>query len=150
MPQPCQQVTIQGPTQPLILEAAPGVTVGKNLPAVREMQDMQVRSLGREDPVQEEPRVPRGARPPICSPVPQRNIPELREVRQHPRNTQHTSLSHTSPPLPAWASDLSPSPTQLGAGTRGTELRCWVEEEMAAHSSILAWKISSVEEPGGL
>ena len=108
--------------------------MGKNLPAMREMQDTQVRSLGQEDPVQEEPRVPPGARPPVCGPAPQRNIPELREVRQHPRSTQHTSLSHTSPlcwpghqtsalRLPSWGRDEGHRAKMLGRRGNGSRLQ---------------------------
>ena len=58
--------------------------------------------------VQEEHRAPSGVRPPICIPIPQRKIPEFREVREHPRDTQHTRLTHTLPPLP--------DPAGLGIG----------------------------------
>ena len=43
---------------------------------------------------------------------------------------------------PANAGELRESSSALGAGRS-------LEEEMAAHSSILAWKIAWTEEPGG-
>ena len=45
--------------------------------------------------------------------------------------------------LPANAGDASDADSIPGLGR-------FLEEEMATHSSILAWKISSTEKPGGV
>ena len=44
-------------------------------------------------------------------------------------------------------------PAQAGTTGNGVQSLGWgdsLEEEMATHSSILAWEISWMEEPGGL
>jgi len=47
-----------------------------------------------------------------------------------------------NPPANAGDSDLSLSPDWVG--------KIALEKEMATHSSIVAWEISWIEEPGGL
>ena len=70
--------------------------------------------------VQEEHQARPGARPPMCSPTPQRKIPELREVREHPRDTQHTWLTHTlSPWLAPAGLGFGPQPFACPGGDRG-------------------------------
>ena len=54
--------------------------------------------------------------------------------------------------LPRWLSGKNP-PANAGAIEMRVQSRVQkdpLEEEIAAHSSILAWKISWTEEPGGL
>ena len=41
-------------------------------------------------------------------------------------------------------------PTMKETGVRSLGQKDSLEKEMATHSSILAWKISRTEEPGGL
>ena len=46
-----------------------------------------------------------------------------------------------------WAKNL---PAIQETGVRSLDLEDPLEEEMATHSSILAWRIPQTEEPGGL
>ena len=51
-------------------------------------------------------------------------------------------------PVPSWASQVAQPANTGGAGDLGWEDP--LEEEMAAHSSILAWEIPQTEESHGL
>ena len=89
---------------------------------MQETKEMQIRSLGGEDPL-------RG-----------RGIP-----------LQYSCLENPVDRGAWWAAAhrVAQSWTQL---KRLSDLACMhaLEKEMATHSSVLAWKIPGMEEPGGL
>ena len=55
-----------------------------------------------------------------------------------------------SPGLPWWLSGKKNLPASVGDADSTLDWEDPLEEEMATHSSILAWEISWTEEPGGL
>ena len=64
-------------------------------------------------------------------------------------NKQGCSIQPRRTPFPIWNQSVVPSPDIRDASSIPGLGRS-LEEEMAAHSSILAWRVPWTEEPGGL
>ena len=76
-------------------------------------------------------------------------MPLYKESRSRMLNTSRSVQAESS--LPGGASGESPLPVQQ---TQGMWVRFLgqegpLEEEMTAHSSVLAWRVTWTEEPGG-
>ena len=83
------------------------------------------------------------------------SVPRLSALHQAAPSTSWSWLYRQHLPLPSLPWWLSGKESTYNAGSAGTWVQSLgqedpLEEDMATHSSILAWRILQTEEPGGL
>ena len=119
------------------------VLVAQRVKSLPETQEIQVRSLGQEDPLEEEMATHSST---LAWKIPWTEEPG----RLQSMGSQTVGHDWAT----SWASLVAQTVKRLSAMQ---ETRVWslgwedpLEKEMAAHSSILAWKILWMKEPGRL
>ena len=115
----------------------------KNLPAVQEMQETRVQSVGQEDPLEESMTTHSG--------ILAWKIPWIEATEGNGSPLRYSCLENPMDRGAWWAAvhGVARSQTGLSDFTFTFHFHA-LEKEMATHSSVLAWRILGMGEPGGL
>ena len=115
----------------------------KNLPAVQEMQETRVQSVGQEDPLEESMTTHSG--------ILAWKIPWIEATEGNGSPLRYSCLENPMDRGAWWAAvhGVARSQTGLSDFTFTFHFHA-LEKEMATHSSVLAWRILGMGEPSGL